>query len=87
MSSPKAINKVLKVANTYYELAKQQDVLCTASVDEVMRFLRAASELADQGIDDEDIYLFLLKTSLVKLPECERYYEEAIKKVGLKGVG
>ena len=81
--SSQPIEFVIKVADKYHELAKKSNVLCTASVDEVMRFLRAVSDLADQGVVDTDVYLFLLKSSLVKLPECERFYEEAIKEVGI----
>ena len=80
--SSRPLEFVIKLADKYHELAKKSDVLCTASVDEVMRFLRAVSDLAEQGVEDPDVYMFILRSSLVKLPECERFYEEALKQVG-----
>jgi len=78
------VRKLLRLAEVYHAKARGQKVLCTASIDEVMMAVRALSVLAEQGIDDPDAAYQVVKSALVKTPECEPFFEEAFAEV-IKG--
>ena len=83
-ASDDVLRRLIRLANVYHDKASKQKVLCTASIDEIRSAVRALSVLADQGIDDPEAAYLVIKSALVKTPECEPFFEEAFAEV-IKG--
>jgi len=76
---------LIRLADRYHDLARQQKVLCTASIDEINMAIKAIAVLVDQGIESSDALYHVVKSSFVKTPECEPFFDQAFAEIIKKG--
>lgn len=72
---------VAELAEKYYNKARQKNLFCTASLDEVRMAYAALTELERQGIYDPRTVKVIIKSALVKDPECADPFEDAWSEV------
>jgi len=68
---------VAELAQRYYNKAQEKKLFCTASLDEVRTAYVALAEARRQGVDDYETVYTILRSAIVKDPECLRPFEEA----------
>lgn len=67
---------VAELAQKFYDKAQEKKLLCTASLDEVRSAYVALAEAHRQGVDDYETVRTILRSAIVKDPECVKPFEE-----------
>ncbi|HID09203.1 TPA: hypothetical protein EYP13_03160 [Candidatus Micrarchaeota archaeon] len=77
---------IAKLAESFYQKAQSKRLLCTAALDEVRMAYVAVAEARRQGVDDYDTVKTIIRSALVKDPECIEPFEEAWRELATEGL-
>ena len=79
--SKSSADLIAKLAARYYDKAQAAHKFCTASLDEVRIAYMGVAELEKQGLADEPSVYEVIRSALVKDPDCVEPFEQAWREV------